>query len=70
MTPWSGAPSEVSRICGSSAPVTRNSGSSQVVYLNFGGKLENRRTVLVESSLFAVVPRNPGISSEVFRSSS
>jgi len=64
------SPSEVSRICSSPAPVTGNSGSSPVVYPDFEGKLENRRTVLVESSLCAVVPRYPGISSEVFRSSS
>jgi hypothetical protein len=64
------SPSKVLHICGSPDPVAKNSGSSHVVYPDFEDQLENRRTVLVESSLCAVVPRNPGISSEVFRSSS
>jgi len=45
-------------------------GSSHVVHLSFGDFLACRRTVLVESSLFAVHPTDAGISFEVFRHSS
>jgi hypothetical protein len=54
MTPDSVFPFEGFACNGSERDVTVSVGSSHEVHLNFGAHTESRRTVLVESSLFAV----------------
>ena len=58
---------KASPICSSFNAVTSVESSSHVVHPIFGDILVNRRTVLVESTLFAVLPIKLGFSHEVFR---
>jgi hypothetical protein len=74
--PWSdnarfvGSPSKASPVCSSFYAVTSVESSSPVVHLIFGDILVDRRTALVESILYAVLPIKLGLSPEVFRSPS